>query len=193
MTRTRDLEALGAAHRKSHQGFLPDFVRKSGGRTRRKASEALGDGNGWLSRLAMAGKQLEHHTVHLSAFKLEHLEGEENLYDHQAVNTIKQAVLEAMPGTFRARLEVGKEGRRRLHVHILAHQAPIFAHQVPKVAHVIRPVTDLKGMGVYMYKCPVPENDNLSAGIYLEGKKQARLKGYKRLPKTAFSRGIPQG
>jgi hypothetical protein len=181
MARARDLEKIGETYRKNHDGFLPDRVRKSGRKQRRKALEALGDGIGWLSRLAMQGDKLEFYTVHLKALGLEHFEGEENLYQHDTVNAIKQAILKVMPGTFWARLEVGEKGRK-LHVHVLAHQAPTVAYNAQEVQ-------SLQGIAEYLCKCPVP-GDNLSAGIFLEARKQAELMGHKRLPKISFSRGI---
>ena len=146
-----------------------------------KADKALGEGAGWLSRLQMAGNDLGFYTVSLKALGLEHLEHESNLYSHEAVNAIKQATHQAMPGAFWARLEVGKE--RRLHVHVLSHQAP-------SVANFPEEVYDVKGIKAYLSKEQVP-SDLLSAGIFLQAKRQSRLEGHKRLPKTSFSRGIP--
>ncbi len=182
MARVRDLEKVGETYRKQHLGFLPDRVRRSGRKQKRKSLEALGDGAGWLSRLAMAGEKLEFYTVHLAALGLEYLEFEGNLYDHAAVNTIKQALFNAMPGTFWARLEVGNQGRR-LHIHVLAHQAP-------SVDHNAQEVQSLQRIAEYLSKCQVP-GDDLSAGIFLEAKRQAQITGHLRLPKTTFKRGIP--
>lgn len=182
MARARDLEALGAEYRVKHNGFLPDRVRRSGRKERRKAMQALGDGCGWLARLAMAGDNLRFFTVSLDAFNLEHLQNESSLYDHDAINSIRQATLEATPGAFWARLEVGKY-ERKLHVHILAHDAP-------RVAYASRKVESLERVAAYVSKCPVPGGDQ-SAGIFLEAQKRARESGRKRLPRTSFRRGIP--
>lgn len=182
MARNRELEQRGKQYRLNHQGFLPDRVRRSGRKEKRKALEALGDGCGWLSRLAMSGCNLKFFTISLKTLGFEHLEHESNLYDHSAVNKIKQAILEVIPSSFWARLEVGNKVRR-LHVHVIAHQAPT-------VAHNAQAVEALERIAVYICKCPVP-GDDLSAGIFLEAKRKAYLEGRKRLPKTSFSRGIP--
>jgi hypothetical protein len=182
MARVRDLEQVGKTYRAQHLGYKPDRMRTTSAKKRRKALRALGDGYGWLSRLAMAGSNLQLITINLAAFKLESLEGESNLYDHAAVDQIKTATLEAMPSAFWARLECGDE-ERKLHLHLLA-------HEVPRVAHHAEPVTNLKGMALYLSKAQMP-GDDLSSGIYLESKTQARARGKKRLPKTSFSRGIP--
>jgi hypothetical protein len=182
MTRIRELEALGAACRKQNGGYYPERVRRSGKLQRRKALKAFGDGHGWLARLAMTGSKLEHYTVHLKALGLEHLEDQESLYDHEAVNSIKQAIHEAVPGSFWAHLEVGDQARR-LHIHVLAHNAPT-------VPYVRGKEKTLEEYANYLCKCQVP-SDDLSAGIFWKAKQQARLEGKKRLPKTSFSRGIP--
>jgi hypothetical protein len=182
MARTRELEAIGESYKKTHRGYLPDRVQKLSRRAKeRKADKALGEGVGWLSRLQMAGDDLGFYTVSLQALGLAHLEHESNLYNHEAVNAIKQATHQAMPGAFWGRLEVGKE--RRLHVHL-------FAHQPPLVAHFPKGIYDLKGIKAYLSKAQVP-SDLLSAGVFLQAKRQSRLEGYKRLPKTSFARGIP--
>jgi hypothetical protein len=180
MARVRELEALGEKYRAANNNFFPDRVRRSGKANRFKARKALGDGEGWLSRLAMAGDNLEFYTISLEALGLKHLEHEANLYNHAAINTIKDAILKATPGVFWARLEVG-DRERKLHVHVLAYEAPT-------VVHNAKPVIDLGGIALYISKCPVP-SDDLSAGIFLEAKCQAQLEG-RRLPKTSFSRGI---
>jgi hypothetical protein len=182
MARVRELEAIGEKYRAANKNFLPDRVRWSGKAQRFKARKALGDGDGWLSRLAMAGNNLKFYTISLEALGLKHLEYEANLYNHAAVNKIKDAILNATSGVFWARLEVG-DRERKLHVHVLAYEAPT-------VTHNAKTVFDLGGMAIYISKCPVP-SDNLSAGIFLEAKYQAQLKG-RRLPKTSFSRGIPK-
>jgi hypothetical protein len=72
MTRTRELEALGAAY-VARKGFLPDRVKRSGRQQTRKSKVALGDGIGTFSRLQMADKvnKLEHYTIHLKDLGLE--------------------------------------------------------------------------------------------------------------------------
>lgn len=182
MARRRELEKMGEIYREHHKGYLPERVRSSRRLQHRKAQRAIGDGVGWLSRLAMAGDRLEFYTISLETLGLEHLEDETNLYRHEAVDAIKIAVLQAMPGTFWARLEAGQKGRR-VHVHVLAHEAPT-------VVHNARPVNDLAGIALYMSKPQVP-SDNLAAGILLEARRQSKLEGRQRLPKTSFSRGIP--
>jgi hypothetical protein len=187
MARTRrDLERLGRAYRKERKGFLPDRVQRSGRKQKRKALEALGDGAGWLSRLAMAGENLHLCTITLKSLGLERFEDETHLYDHDAVAQIVQAVHKAMPSAFWARLEVGNR-QRKLHVHVVA-------HQLPTVIHHARPEKEFEGglmdIASYVTKCPVP-GDNLSAGIFLEAQRLARTQGHSRLPATAFKRGIP--
>lgn len=176
----RELERLGKNYKKAH-GFAPDRVRHSGRKQRRKARKALGDGAGWLSRLAMLGDGLQHITLNLSSLGLEHLETEFSLYDHSAVSSIKAGVLNEFTGPVWTRLEVGKA--RKLHVHALAFEAP-------KSQHSTKQVHDLKGIALYLSKLQVP-GDDLSIGIFLEAQKQARAAGHKRLPKTSFQRGIP--
>jgi hypothetical protein len=183
MASVRKFQAQAKPYCKTNKVWLPDRVRRSGRAQRRKALVALGDGVGWLSRLAMAGDTLGFYTLHLKALELEHLEHESNLYDHAAVHAIKQAIHQAMPGVFWARLEVGKQGRR-LHVHVLAHNAP-------RVAHHAREVDSLKKLAEYVCKCPVP-SDAKSGDVLDTAKRLARLEGKKRLPKTCFSRGIPK-
>jgi hypothetical protein len=185
MTRNRELEALGAAY-VARKGFLPDRVKRSGNAQTRKSKVALGDGIGTFSRLEMADKvnKLEHYAIHLKDLGLEQFKYEGMLYDHEAVSSIKQEILKAVSGAFWARLEVGKHGRR-LHVHVLAFNAP-------SVFNVKGKDKSLEEHAFYFSKSQVPD-DLLSAGVFLESKKQSLLKGNKRLPKTSFSRGIPRG
>jgi hypothetical protein len=180
----RDLERMGRVFREAHNGFLPDRVRRSGRKSRRKAREALGDGVGVLARLAMLGPDLVHVTVSLEALGLGDLEHESNLYAHDAVDRIKARTLELFMGAFWARLEVGREARR-LHLHVLM-------HELPPVAHHAEPVTDLGRIAEYLSKCQVPADD-LSTGIFLEARAEAFKAGKPRLPKTSWSRGIPSG
>ena len=182
MASKRDLAKLGKSYREAHKGFLPDRTRRSGRKQKRKALEALGDGDGWLSRLAMAGDRFEFYTIHLVALGLEHLEHEKNLYDHAAVQSIKKAVLRIMPSKFWARLEAGSEVRR-LHVHVLGHEAP-------QVAHNAQEVQSLEKIALYVNKCQVP-GDDLSAGIFVEAQLMARREK-RNLPRTSFWRGIPR-
>jgi hypothetical protein len=180
----RELERLGRVYREAHNGFLPDRVRRSGKKSRRKAREALGDGVGVLARLAMLGPDLVHVTIHLDALGLGDLEHESNLYTHDAVNRIKARTLELFTGSFWARLEVGREARR-LHVHGLMHESPSMVHHA-------EPVTDLGRIAEYLSKCQVPADD-FSTGIFLEARAEAFKAGKPRLPKTSWFRGIPSG
>jgi hypothetical protein len=180
----RELERAGRVYREAHNGFLPDRVRRSGRKSRRKAREALGDGVGILARLAMLGPDLAHVTVHLEALGLGDLEHESNLYVHDTVDQIKARTLELFTGAFWARLEVGREARK-LHLHALM-------HELPPVAHHAEPVTDLGRIAEYLSKCQVPADD-LSTGVFLEARAEAFKAGKPRLPKTSWSRGIPSG
>jgi hypothetical protein len=180
--RSRDLEKIGREYRETHNGFLPDRVRRSGRKQKRKTLEMLGDGCGWLPRLAMAGDELRFFTVALAALDLEHLEHESNMYSHEAVNSIKDKIREVMPSAFWARLEVGNR-ERKLHVHL-------FAHNAPAVSHNGQETQSLGGIASYVCKCPVPDDD-LSAGVFIEAQKQSRAAGHKRLPNITFRRGIP--
>ena len=101
-----------------------------------------------------------------------------------SIEQIKNAVCTAMPRAFYARLEVGRKARK-LHVHVLAHEAPNVRH------HVCNENT-LDWYAKYLNKNQVP-GDNLSAGIYLEARENSLLKGCKRLPETSFKREIPNG
>jgi hypothetical protein len=183
MARVRDLERKGAAYRKDHNNFLPDRVHRSGRRQTRKAQAAIGDGAGLLCRLEGAGQGVKHYEIALKSLGLEQYEHESNLYRHDAIAKIRAAIFAAIEGAFWARLEVGKRARK-LHIHVLAHESP-------KVFHHICESQSLEGYARYLSKCQVA-GDDLSAGIFLESRKQAQLEGKKRLPKTSFSRGIPR-
>jgi hypothetical protein len=183
MARVRDLERVGAEYREKHGGFLPDRCTRSGRKQTRKAKAAIGDGARLLCRLERAGQGVKHYEIALKNLGLEQYEHESNLYRHDAISEIRTAVFAALEGAFWARLEVGKQARK-LHVHVLAHQSP-------KVDHHLCKAQTLKDYAQYLSKCQVP-GDNLSAGIFLESRKQAQLEGHKRLPKTSFSRGIPR-
>ena len=180
----RDLERRGREYRLTHNGFLPDRVRRSGWKSRTKAQGALGDGVGFLARLAMLGPDLVHVTVHLEALGLGDLEHESNLYAHDSIARIKARTLELFTGPFWTRLEAGRESRR-LHLHALM-------HELPSIVHHVKLVTDLGKIVEYLQKCQVP-GDDLSAGIFLEAKAQNRKAGRKSLPFTSWSRGIPDG
>ena len=182
MAQGLDAPTLAQQYRAANKGYLPDRVRRSGRRQRRKAAKALGDGCGWLARLQMLGDNLGFHTIALRDLGLEHLEHESDLYNHESVAAIKQVVCRAMPDAFAAKLEVGND-ERKIHVHILAHVAPTVKHHTSVVY-------DLKGIITYWYKPSVPSDDQ-SANVYLTAKNASRAQGDKSLPRIAFRRGIP--
>lgn len=177
----RDLERIGAAYRKGKNGYVPDALHGSGGKSRRLGLKAIDSGTGWICRLAQAGPNLQHGVLHLRHLELEHLESEENLWDHESVATIKQTVAIVAPHRFYARLEVGEEARR-LHLHVLTHESLT-------VHCALEPVRDLERMARYLAKPPAP-SDDLAIGLFVQGRQAARSAG-RTLPRLAFWRGIP--
>jgi hypothetical protein len=175
------LEANGKRYRQA-RGYPPDPLFTSENKVKRLASKAIDDGTGWLCRLAQAGPCLKVGRLDLRRLKLEHLQGEENLWNHESIAEIKNAVLGVMVGPFYARVECGVEARN-LHLHVATH-APLQG-----VRCHLEPVRSLGAVAQYFVKPAVP-SDDLAIGIYLEAKCKAFYEG-RTLPRVAFWRGIP--
>jgi hypothetical protein len=181
-----DADRLLRQYLSAHKNFLPDRVRRSRRKAHRKALEALGHPdemgscNGWAARLWNTHDTLYHVVLALGDLGLSDLSAESNLYEHAAVSRIKQATLEAFPGTFWLRLEVGNRNRR-LHAHALT-------PDLPTCPHVASIVEDFGRLLVYLHKCPVP-GDSESARVFLVARQGAQ-ESKSRLPRTVWWRGI---
>lgn len=182
MARSRDLEKIGRTYRDAHNGFTPDRLRPSRNKAKRLGLKAIDSGAGWICRLANAGPGLHHGVLRLRSLNLERLEPESSLWNHAAVLEIKRAVRRAVPGPFYARLEAGDEARR-VHVHVLTHEALT-------VDCALKPVRDLERIAGYLSKPPAP-NDDLAIGEFITAKLEAKKQG-RNLPRLAFWRGIPK-
>ena len=169
-------------YRAAHKGYGPDRLRDSGRARRKRAARALGDGAGWLSRLAVSGPGLCAFVVRLEVIGCQRYNRTDALFSRRAVGAIKAALARVLEPPAWCRLEVG-----RVHGHVHVH---VFAHQRPRCACAGGPVRNLEALARYVLKSPfTPTLEN--EGRYLEALERARRSG-RCLPRTSWSIGLPR-
>jgi hypothetical protein len=114
----------------------------------------------------------------MRALGLEQFERSASLWDHKAVEQIRQAIALAVQGPHWAVLEIGKTNH-------------LFAHQAPTCEAWAIAIPDLQDRLEYLAKSPVPYDALEIEGQYLRAARAAKLVG-RRMPRLSWTCRVPR-